>query len=100
MSQWREQQLMSEQTGIDLKGPSSVAFIRYPDHPCGHSVELIAPNAIRPQRAPVLLPCAMPKYGAHTLEVLEQHGFNQQQIDLWLDDGTVATQWSERYLPH
>ncbi len=100
MSQLRHRNLMTPESGIDLKGEYSVAFIRHADHPCGHAVELIAPNAIRPNDAPVVLSAAMPKYGAHTRTTLEQLGYDDRQIDSLVEQGIAATEWSHNYLPH
>ncbi|MBS7664307.1 CoA transferase [Pseudomonas lalucatii] len=99
MSQLRESALMSAATGIDLKGPKTVAFIAYPEHPCGHRVELIAPNAIRPRQARLRLPEAMAKYGAHTREVLVRLGCTAEQVEGLLARGVAAEHWSARYLP-
>lgn len=98
MSALRQQHLMSAQQA-DLNGPSSVAFIRHEDHPCGRAVDLIAPNAIRLQQAAVRLPKAMPKYGQDSRNILNDLGYDAQQIDRWIDAGVVAEQWSQRYLP-
>ncbi|UTW06302.1 CoA transferase [Pseudomonas benzenivorans] len=99
MSQLRESSLMNEATGIDLNGPKTVAFIEYPDHPCGHRVELIAPNSIRLQRASVRLPGKMVKYGHDTRAVLGQLGCTPNQIEQMIEQGVAAHQWAERYLP-
>jgi crotonobetainyl-CoA:carnitine CoA-transferase CaiB-like acyl-CoA transferase len=99
MSQLRESSLMNEASGIDLSGPKTVAFIEYPEHPCGHRVELIAPNSIRLQRAPVRLPSKMAKYGSDTAAVLERLGCTAEEVDLMVEQGVAALQWTERYLP-
>lgn len=99
MGELREENLMDSRGPVDLAGASSVAFIHYPEHPCGYPVDLIAPNSMRLQQASVTLPCAMPKYGADTLTLLKHLDFNQTQIDEMLNQGLAATSWSERYLP-
>jgi crotonobetainyl-CoA:carnitine CoA-transferase CaiB-like acyl-CoA transferase len=99
MSQLREASLMNEASGIDLHGAKTVAFIEYPEHPCGHSVALIAPNSIRLQRARVKLPSVMPKYGSHTRAVLQQLGCAAADIEQMIEQGVAAEQWAERYLP-
>jgi crotonobetainyl-CoA:carnitine CoA-transferase CaiB-like acyl-CoA transferase len=99
MSQLRESSLMNEANGIDLDGPKSVAFIRHAKHPCGHAVDLIAPNAIRPKFAKTVMPAPMPKYGAHTVSTLQQLGFSSAEIETMIVQGAAATEWSPRYLP-
>ncbi|MEH6576747.1 MAG: CoA transferase [Amphritea sp.] len=99
MNQLREDSLMSEATGIDLDGPNSIAFIRHTQHPCGYSVDLIAPNAIRPKYAQVIVPEPMPKYGTHTVDTLQQLGFSALDIEEMIEQGIAATQWSRNYLP-
>lgn len=99
MSQWREEQCMVRGKDVDLKGASSIAFVRDEEHPCGHRVDLIAPNAIRPAHAAVTLPNPMPKYGEHTVAVLQSLGFTQTEIDQMIEEGSAGTQWAERYLP-
>lgn len=99
MSQLREQNIMA-QDAVSLDGPQSIAFIRFDAHPCGHRVELIAPNAIRPRQSRVMLPSTMPKYGDHSLELLRQLGFTEAQIAQALENQEVAVSWSESYLPH
>ncbi|WP_439887242.1 CoA transferase [Pseudomonas sp. MBLB4123] len=99
MSQLRESSSMTEAGGIDLNGPRTVAFIAYPEHPCGHRVELVAPNAIRLQRAPVRLPGRMAKYGDHTSAVLQQLGCTAGEVEQMIEQGVAARQWSLRYLP-
>lgn len=98
MSDLREKVLMKEDS-IDLNSSSSVAFIRYANHPCGYAVNLIAPNAIRTKHASITLPGPMPKYGTHTREILLKLGQSPDDIELLIDKGIVATEWSKRYLP-
>ncbi|OIN09133.1 CoA transferase [Oceanisphaera psychrotolerans] len=99
MSQWREQSLMTRASGIDLAGPASVAFIRHLDHPCGRTVDLIAPNAIRPRLGKVTLPAAMRKYGSDTCAQLSRLGYGAAEIEEMLAAGVAATSWSRHYLP-
>jgi crotonobetainyl-CoA:carnitine CoA-transferase CaiB-like acyl-CoA transferase len=99
MSQLREQSLMTAESGIDLAGPASVAFIRDENHPCGHTVDLIAPNSIRPQVGKVILPAPMRKYGSDTRALLSHAGFTSTEIETMLSTGVAATSWSQKYLP-
>ncbi|WP_116473941.1 CoA transferase [Zobellella maritima] len=99
MSRWRERSLMTKEGGIDLDGPASVAFIRHTDHPCGRTVDLIAPNAIRPRYGRVSLPAPMRKYGSDTCDILTQLGLSEDEIAALLASGVAATSWSQHYLP-
>lgn len=102
MGQWREKHLMSADgvgKAVNLAGPSSVAFVSYADHPCGYRVDLIAPNAIRPADAEVILPTSMPKYGADTYRLLTELNFTESEIAEMLAQGAAATHWSTNYLP-
>lgn len=98
MSDLREKVLMKEDE-VELDGSSSVAFIRYADHPSGYAVNVIAPNAIRPKHSKILLPDPMPKYGAHTREILQDLGQSIEEIESLIARGVVATGWSKKYLP-
>jgi crotonobetainyl-CoA:carnitine CoA-transferase CaiB-like acyl-CoA transferase len=98
MDQLRVQNLMDADKA-DLANQNSVAFIRHHNHPCGYTVDLIAPNAIRLQYAAVELPCPMVKYGENSQEILEQLQFTAQEIDAMLQSGVTATSWSKHYLP-
>ncbi len=99
MSQWREQSLMTRASGIDLAGPASVAFIRHLDHPCGRTVDLIAPNAIRPRFGKVTLPAPMRKYGSDTRDILARLGLAEEEIAALHAGGVAASSWSRHYLP-
>ncbi len=102
MGQWRESQIMmadGPDKAVDLSGDSSVAFVRYADHPCGYTVDLIAPNAIRTTDASVILPTAMHKYGEDTRRILSSLNFTAEEVDDMLSSGTAAISWSKHYLP-
>ncbi|RTE66703.1 CoA transferase [Amphritea opalescens] len=98
MSQLREQNIMDE-SEANLDGAQSVAFIRFADHPCGYRLELIAPNSVRPLRSKVRVPVVMPKYGAHTVTLLQQLQFSDSEIEQMIEEGAAAIQWSDRYMP-
>ena len=74
-------------------------FIRRTDHPYGHPVELVAPNAIRPRDAAIAIPGPAPKYGAHTRAVLAELGYAPDAIDRLVAERAVAEGWSAAYLP-
>ena len=84
--------------GIDLTSATFRA-IRHDRHPMGRWVDLPAPNAIRPRNAKIAIPRPAPKYGADTRAILQELGYAQNRIEELLAAGTVAEQWSEKYLP-
>ncbi len=95
----RDEALQFESAGpIDLQ-KATFRSIRHDRHPMGRWVDLIAPNAVRPNRAPVRVPGPAPKYGAHTKEILMRIGYAGGEIDRFIDAGIAAESWSERYLP-
>jgi crotonobetainyl-CoA:carnitine CoA-transferase CaiB-like acyl-CoA transferase len=83
---------------VDLAN-ATFRFIRHRDHPSGHVVDLVAPNAIRPRDGAVVVPGAAPKYGAHTRAVLAELGYTPAEIDRLVADGVAADAWSDAYLP-
>lgn len=98
MAELRSAHRMPSQQGVDLKG-SSYQFIRQPDHPSGHTVELFAPCAIRPAEAPITVTRPAEKYGGSTRAVLGKLGYTVGEIDALLRARTVAESWSRQYLP-
>ena len=74
-------------------------FGSFQSHPSGHAVELIAPCAIRPERAPIVALTPAPKYGAHTDEILAEIGFDRTAIDSLREQGLIGERWSDEYLP-
>lgn len=73
--------------------------VRHDRHPMGRWVDLIAPNAVRPGRAPIVIPGAMPKYGAHTRSVLSEIGYSAEQVDRMIAEGSAGESWSMKFLP-
>jgi len=73
--------------------------IRHDRHPMGRWVDLVAPNAVRPQAAAIAIPRSARKYGADTRAVLARLGQGDQEIDRMIAAGVAATGWSEKYLP-
>jgi len=95
----RESSLSIEGEGeTDLQGPT-FSFTRSRSHPSGRTVDLVAPNAIRPVEASINIPGHAPKYGAHTREILTGLEFSTQQIDAWMRAGDISESWSKDYLP-
>lgn len=77
-------------------GGDTYQFNTYSEHPIGSSVTLFSPCSIRSNKIKVDKPKPAPKYGQHTLEILEQLDVD---IDQLLKDKIIATEWSEKYLP-
>ena len=89
---------------LESDGPPDISHatyraVRHDRHPMGRWVDLVAPNAVRPERAPITFPGPAPKYGAHTREVLAGLGYTEAQIDAMIAAGVAAESWSARYLP-
>ena len=84
---------------IDLSR-QTFSFVRHQDHPSGHSVDLVAPNAIRPQNSGIRVPVEAPKHGAHSEQILSELGLDDQQIKALIAHGVVGCRWSEQYLPN
>ncbi len=83
---------------VDL-AENTFSFIRNPDHPSDHSVDLVAPNSIRPAESTISIPCEAPKYGAQSKEILLELGLSEEEVDQLIATGVLATSWSKNYLP-
>jgi crotonobetainyl-CoA:carnitine CoA-transferase CaiB-like acyl-CoA transferase len=95
----RDRSLQRESAGdIDIR-TATYRAIRHDLHPMGRWVDLVAPNAVRPDRAPILIPGPTPKYGAHTRTVLSRFGFSISQSDMMIAAGAAGESWSRKYLP-
>ena len=89
---------------LESEGPPDLkvktfASVRHDRHPMGRWVDLVPPNAVRPQNAPITVPAPMPKYGADTRAVLARVGFSETEIEKMIADGAAGVAWSEKYLP-
>lgn len=95
----RDAALQIESRGpIDLNS-GTFSTVRHDRHPMGRWVDLVAPNAVRPDNARITVPGPAPKYGAHTRELLTEIGFNATEIDEMILKGIAGERWSEKYLP-
>lgn len=73
--------------------------IRHDRHPMGRWVDLVAPNAVRPDNARIRIPAPAPKYGSDTSRVLRRLGYGDDEIASLHERRVVAGRWSDRYLP-
>lgn len=95
----RDAAIQRESEGaIDLT-EATFCVIRHDRHPMGRWADLVAPNAVRPERGRITIPGPMPKYGTHTREVLGRLGYPAEAIDAMISSGAAAESWSEKYLP-
>jgi crotonobetainyl-CoA:carnitine CoA-transferase CaiB-like acyl-CoA transferase len=89
---------------LESAGPADIRHatyraIRHDRHPMGRWVDLVAPNAVRPDRASITIPGHAPKPGAQTRVVLSRIGLPETEIAAMIADGTAADAWSDKYLP-
>ena len=54
---------------------------------------------MRPAKAPIAIPVPAPKYGAHSVQILERLGYAREEIDSLLARKVVGNRWSDKYLP-
>ena len=95
----RDAVLHLESSGqVDLT-QNTFMVIRHDLHPMGRWCDLVAPNAVRPERARIAIPGPMPKYGADTRSILSEVGFSDAEIDSMIASGSAGESWSDRYLP-
>lgn len=80
-------------------GSPTLRFDSAPNHPSGHLVELIAPCAIRPLRTQLAALTPAPKYGQHTVQILKELGYQDNDIDRLRRSHVVSNRWSNDYLP-
>jgi crotonobetainyl-CoA:carnitine CoA-transferase CaiB-like acyl-CoA transferase len=89
---------------LESDGPADIRIatyraIRHDRHPMGRWVDLVAPNAVRPDRAAITIPGHAPKPGAQTRAILSGIGLTEAEITAMIDAGTAAEGWSDKYLP-
>jgi crotonobetainyl-CoA:carnitine CoA-transferase CaiB-like acyl-CoA transferase len=95
----RDAALVPESSGhIDI-ARATFRAIRHDRHPMGRWVDLVAPNAVRPQNARITIPAPAPKYGADTRAVLARLGYDETHIDQMIATRVASTSWSDKYLP-
>ena len=86
------------ETDIDLT-EATFRAVRHDRHPMGRWVDLVAPNAVRPDNAAIVAPGPAPRYGAQTRAVLTRLGYDRAAIDALIEDGIAGESWSKKYLP-
>jgi len=84
--------------GVDI-WQATYHAIRHDRHPMGRWVDLVAPNAVRPDKAAVVIPGSAPKPGMDTRTVLLALGYSEPEIDAMILGGAAAEAWSTKYLP-
>ncbi|RMF12453.1 MAG: CoA transferase, partial [Alphaproteobacteria bacterium] len=95
----RDANLHHESNGPAEIRQATYRAIRHDRHPMGRWVDLVAPNAVRPDRAAITIPGHAPKPGAQTRAILSRIGLTEAEITAMINDGTAAEGWSEKYLP-
>ncbi|MDL2408026.1 CoA transferase [Rhizobium calliandrae] len=73
--------------------------IRHDQHPMGRWVDLVAPNAVRPEHAAITIPGPAPKPGAETRTILARLGYTEDEIAAMVAAGAAGEGWAEKYLP-
>ena len=95
----RDSALQLESAGrLDIT-QATYRAVRHDRHPMGRWVDLVAPNAVRPNKAPIIIPGPAPKYGAQTRAILARIGYTSDEIDAMIAAGDAGESWSARYLP-
>ncbi len=95
----RDAGLQFESNGrIDIS-ESTFRAVRHDQHPMGRWVDLVAPNAVRPEKASITIPGPAPKYGQDTREILARLGYTKEEIGHMIENGAAAESWSDKYLP-
>ncbi len=95
----RDANLHLESEGAPDIRLNTFSAVRHDLHPMGRRVDLVAPNAVRPERAEITTSGPAPRYGAHTREILTELGFGDEEIDALIAAGNAGELWPERYLP-
>jgi crotonobetainyl-CoA:carnitine CoA-transferase CaiB-like acyl-CoA transferase len=95
----REDNLQVESEGAPDLCDSTYSFVRHDQHPSGRSIDIVAPNAIRPQSSRITIPFPARKYGSDSRALLAELGYSTDEIESLIGQGVVSESWSEDYLP-
>jgi crotonobetainyl-CoA:carnitine CoA-transferase CaiB-like acyl-CoA transferase len=95
----REDNLQVESEGPPDLCDGTYSFVRHDQHPSGRSVDIVAPNAIRPQSSSITIPFPARKYGSDSRALLAELGYSADEIESLICQNVVAESWSEDYLP-
>jgi len=95
----REDNLQIESEASPDLCDSTYSFVRHDQHPSGRSIDIVAPNAIRPRSARITIPFPARKYGCDSRVLLAELGYSAEEIDNLIHQGVVSESWSEDYLP-
>jgi len=95
----REQNLQIETDGLPDLTDSTYCFVRHDQHPSGRFIDIVAPNAIRPQSSCITIPFPTRKYGSDSRALLAELGYSSDDIEILIAQGVVSESWSEDYLP-
>ena len=99
LMQTRDDSLQVESDGpVDIKN-ATFRVIRHDQHPMGRWCDLVAPNAVRSRTSDIRIPSPMAKYGEHTVKTIQSLGYDPESIQSMIEQGIIATQWSDKYLP-
>ena len=75
--------------------------LRRGPHPSGYPTTLPLNTWIRPERSVVTPTSPAPPPGEHSISVLREAGYSDEEIDALVDKGVVHTHWKllQHYLP-
>lgn len=99
LSDNREAGLHHESEGPADIRKATYRAIRHDRHPMGRWVDLVAPNAVRPDHGTITIPGEAPKPGAQTRAILSRLGCSEAEIAAMIKAGVAGEGWSTRYLP-
>lgn len=77
----------------------SYAFSIYPNHPSGHCLTAIDHYAIRSKEAHIKAVSPTERFGASTIEILNELGFNDAEIDSMIEKKIAGLGWGREFLP-
>jgi len=102
MVELREQYISPERSfSLNTSGSKTYHFCEEPDHPSGECVTMFSPCSILSSRHAVGIPIPLPKYGAHSHEILiKELGFTEAEVSEFTEAEVIGHLWSKKYLPN